>query len=465
MKTRRNLLLIVMTSALGVGGWLWQRGACKVSVTTTPDHAAWPEARPALDDWPWWRGPRGNGIAEGNPPVEWSLANAASNAGKNIAWRTAVPGRGHASPVVWGPCLCLLTADEAQQTVSLLCFDRATGAPSWSCEVQRGGLPKINQKNSHASATPACDGVQIYAPCVANGRLWVTAVTMAGQIAWKVDAGPYQSEEGYGASPVLHEGFVIVAADSAGSLADRLSGSAFVAALDRRTGQIAWRTKRPSKNSYGGPALGEVAGRKQLLLAGCKKITAYDPSTGKEVWDCPWGADRTAGTPTCDGNRFFLSATIWNNEIVCLRGAPDLAADVARLQWSVKQGAADVPSPLVVGDKLYVVNDGGVLTCISANEGRVHWKKRLRGNFSASPVAAAGRVYLTNEEGLTFVVSEQGKILAENSLPEPTFASPALCGDSVFLRTSAAVYCIQAHPDRPESNAVEHAKRDHPPRH
>lgn len=429
-------------TALGV---LWKGGAHAIAPPVSQDAAAWRAAVPSADDWPWWRGAQATGIGVGDPPVTWSLTDSLTGtAGENVAWRSEIPGRGHASPIVWGSQVFVATADESQQVVSLLSFDRRTGTRQWGCEVQRGDLPKIHQKNSQASATPACDGRQIYVPCVAHDRLWLTAVTLEGKVAWRTDTGPYRSNEGYASSPAIHESLVIVSADSRGPITDRLTGAAYVAAIDRRSGEVVWRVKRPALDSYGSPVVGRICGRDQLLLSGGRQIVSYDPLTGAELWKHDWPMDRTAGNPAFDQERIFVSATIWNAEIVCLRGDASLSETSSRLLWNLNKGVADVPVPLVLGDRLYILNDGGVFTGCNKADGRIEWKKRLKGSFSASPVAVAGRIYAANEDGITLVVdSQSGKILAENPLPEPILASPALAGRQIFIRTSVALYAIE----------------------
>lgn len=446
MRQRWIAILVVGAALLAVsGGVLWRRSARTIAASPPTANEAWAAPQPSATDWPWWRGGQSNGIATGNPPLKWSLSdNLTGTSGTNIAWRIPLPGRGHASPIVWRSQIFIATADESQQVISLLSIDRQNGRQNWSCEIQRGGLPKIHEKNSQASATPACDGRHVYIPYVADNRLWMTAVTMDGNIAWRTDAGPYRSNEGYASSPALHGSLVIVAADSKGAVLDRLGGAAFVAGLDCRSGEIVWRVKRPSLDSYGTPVVAQVCGRAQLLLSGGQHIVSYDPATGNELWKHEWPVDRSAGNPAFDQERVFVSATIWNAEIVCLRGEPSLPGDQSRQVWNLNKGVADVPVPLVLADRLFVLNDAGVLTCCSVADGKIHWKKRFKGPFSASPVSAAGRIYAANEEGRTFVIDpHSGDILSENQLPEPVFATPALAGQQIYIRTSEALYAIE----------------------
>ena len=435
-----GLLLIVTT---GIG--LWQRGAHEVTAPAVLGSEAWPAPQPAVDDWPWWRGSLGNGISQGNPPLRWSRTPTTSEINHdNIVWRTPLPGRGNSSPIVWGNRVLLTTADETSASLSLISFDRHTGEQQWNCELQRGDFPKIHAKNSHASATPACDGRHIYVPFVAADTLWMAAVTFDGNLAWRTNAGPYRSDEGFAASPALHESLVIVAADSRGPTLDRLTGSAFLAGLDRRTGDVVWRVKRPGLNSYGTPIIGKVAGRSQLLLSGGRYVASYDPLTGSPLWQHHWAIERTAGSPAFDNERVFASATIWNSGVVCLRGDGADDASAPRLQWKQEKSAADVPSPIVLGERLYVLTDGGILTCSATVNGHVQWKKRFHGDFSASPVATADRLYLANEEGVTFVVDgTSGNVLSENALLESIFATPAIGGDELLIRTDAALYSIR----------------------
>ena len=388
-------------------------------------------------DWPGWRGPAQNGVAEADPPVMWS-------GGEGTLWNVPVPGRGHASPCIWGDRIFLASADEETQVQSLLCFDRRTGESLWNTEVHRGGFMEKHDKNSHASATPVCDGIHVYVPFASRGELWVSALDLDGKLAWQTPAGPFESKWGYGSSPVVFESLVIVAGDNRGSRIDRVLGSSFIAALDRRTGTVVWRIKRINGDSYGSPIIGTVAGKPQLLMGGRECVAAYNPATGEQIWSCKWPVKRTAGSMAFGGDLVYASATHPEQQLLCIRA--DGAGDVTETHvvWREGKGAADIPSPLWLDNLFYLLTDNGILTCYQGETGKVLWKQRLGGNFAASLVAAHGRIYAASEEGSLFVIQAgpRYELLARNELGDGVLATPALCEDQIFIRTAHSLRCV-----------------------
>jgi outer membrane protein assembly factor BamB len=347
--------------------------------------------------------------------------------------------------VVRGDRVYLATADEEAGVQSLVCYDRAGGALRWQTPLHRGGLMARHDKNSHASATPACDGRRVYVPLVNAGALWLSAVDVDGGVAWQTRVGPYVSEWGYGSSPALYRGLVIVAGDNKGSKLGHVAGAcSYLAAVRAGTGEVVWRVRRPRAFSYGTPVVAEVSGRPQLLLAGAGAVTAYDPATGAELWHCNWPAGRTAGTMAFAPDRVFAAATFPQAELLCIRG--DGSGDVGdtHVAWRTARGAPDVPSPLYAGGRLYTVTDAGQAACLDARTGERLWQGRLGAAFSASPVLAAGRVYAASETGTTFVFAAgpRFELLARNALPDEFYASPAVAGGRLFLRGLQTLYCL-----------------------
>jgi hypothetical protein len=390
-------------------------------------------AKPSPGDWPWWRGPGGDGVSQDRAAVtEWGKA-------KNIVWKTAVPGRGHSSPVVWGDRVFLTTADDESQSQSVLAFDRGTGKPLWTTMAHKGGLMKKHGKNSHASATSACDGERVYSVFIHSGALHVTATNLDGKILWQSSAGAFRSEHGYGSSPVLHKSLVIVCGDN-------LSGC-FIAALDRATGKIVWKTPRNTTGrhgSYATPIVAKVAGRTQLLLHGMETVSSYDPDTGKLLWSCDGPTEVTACTVAFNDKLIFASGGYPDKEILAIR--PDGAGDVTKshVVWRSSKGVTYVPSPLYHDGHLYIVNDSGVASCFDAGTGEQLWQQRLEGAFSASPVLAGGNIYVTNEAGKTFVFKAGRKfeLVAQNDLGDGGFATLAIAGGQILLRTDHSLFCI-----------------------
>ena len=397
-------------------------------VQPSRDNQAFLQARP--NDWPWWRGPTLDGKSpDADPPLNWTEQ-------KNILWRTPLTGRGHASPVVYGDHIYLANADEVKKLLVLECFARADGRRLWTKVIHQGELMHRHTKNSHASATPACDGRRLYLVFITGDALWVTATDLAGNLLWQKEAGKFVSQHGYGSSPVLYGDMVIVAADNA--------GPGYLVALRRDTGDVVWRTPRSDSTSYSTPIVAQVAGRPQLLLSGIGQISSYDPATGERLWFAKGPTDVTACTMTHDNDLVFVTGGFPGKEIQAIRA--DGSGDVSETHvvWRTKTGVSYVPSPLVDRGLLYIVNDQGIATCFEATTGKVHWRKRLGGNFTSSPVLAAGKIYVSNEEGTTLVLraGTEFEQLAENKLPDGQFATPAIIGNRIYVRGTEFLYCV-----------------------
>ena len=450
----RNIAALLLCAVVAIL-FMSNTGVREIRRAHDPINFVLVDPQPGPDDWPCWRGIGGaNTAPDSNPPLRWSVS-------ENMAWQVPVPGRGHASPCVWGERIFVTTADDPRQTISLVCIDRDTGRSLWQSELHRGDLPKRHPKNSHASTTPACDGQHVYVTSAVNGSLWVTAVDFAGRIVWQRAAGPYESSWGYGSSPTTYKSLVIVAADNKGAHIDRLRGASHLAALHRQTGEIIWRIERPTGDSYGTPIVATVSGRDQLLLAGKGAVNSYDPATGELLWTCRWSAERPANTLAFDEEHVFASAKKPLGELLCIRadGRGDVTS--SHVVWREKQAASDVPSPVVHEGLLYSLGDDGILTCLDAATGKVMWKRRLGGNVSSSPLIAGGYLYCCNEEGVTFVVKlgGRGEVVAENTLGDGLFASPVLSGDRLYLRTLSTLHCIIAPGSAPLAERPEDAKR------
>lgn len=353
-----------------------------------------------------------------------------------MAWQTPVPGRGHSSPSLWGERIFVSTADEQAQTKSLLCFDRATGKQLWEKVLHQGRFMHTHGKNSQASATPACDGSRVIVPFMFGDAIWVSAVDLEGKLLWQVEAGPFRSQHGYGSSPAFYESLVIVSGDN--------PGSGFLAALDRASGKVVWRIERPTGGNYASPIVANVAGKPQLLIHGCERISSYDPATGKEIWHCDGPATVAACTIAHDGQQVFATGGYPQKEIICVKADGQGDVTGSHIVWRSKRGVSYVPSPLYHDGRLYVISDGGVLTVYKSDTGDVLTTKRLGGNFTASPVLAAGHLFLTDESGKTYVLTpgDEPEVVAESSLASGGFASPVMAGERIYLRTKNELVCL-----------------------
>lgn len=372
----------------------------------------------ADDDWPWWRGPSRNGAAhpDQNPPVEWSDT-------KNVAWKTPIPGRGHSSPTVIGRRVLLATADEQAQTQSVVCYDRDSGRQLWQTAVHHGGLMQKNAKSSSASSTVASDGQRAFINFANDGAVVVTALGLDGKQLWQTRLCDYRIHQGYGASPAVYQNLVIVAADSH-------AGGA-VAAFDRQTGAVVWKHNRPEEPNYPSPIILNIHGRDQVLMTGCNQILSLDPLSGKTLWETKGGTTECVTSTVTDGQRVFSSGGYPKNHLAAV-----LADGSGKIDWETKDRVY-VPSLLVKNGFLFGVLDAGVAVCWQCDTGRERWKKRLGGEFSASPTLVGETIYAASDNGETFVFRadpEKFEQLAVNKLGEQAMSSPTICGGRVYLR-------------------------------
>jgi outer membrane protein assembly factor BamB len=393
-----------------------------------------PAAR--AEDWPQFRGPGGQGhSAERGVPLEWSES-------RNVIWKTPVPGLGWSSPVVAGGRVWLTTAmDEPRRSdqVSLraLAFDVETGREVVNVEVFQIRGPLLNPKNSHASPTPIVEGDRVYVHFGMNGT---AALTTSGEIVWKTQL-PYASQHGSGGSPVLYGDLLIVSCDG--------HDAAYVVALDKRTGKIRWRTyrRRPFDQAYTTPLVIRVGDQDQIVSIGAYRAAAYDPESGKEIWRVGYPVEdgfSNVPQPVYGNGLIFITTGFQQPVLIAVR--PDGEGDVTKthIAWTLRRSVPYTPSPLLVGEELYLVSDIGIATCLDAKTGEIRWQQRLGGNFSASPVFADGRIYFLNEEGMTTVLApgKEFRRLATNSLDGWTFASMAISGGAIFLRSDSNLYRI-----------------------
>jgi outer membrane protein assembly factor BamB len=398
-------------------------------------------ATAAAEDWPQFRGPGGQGAWEGGPlPVEWGPT-------RNVAWKRELPGEGWSSPVVADGRVYLTSAvaapGEAGKDWSLqaLCLDAGSGSTLWKTEAFYVDAQKayVHGKNSHASPTPLVEGGRLY---VHFGPHGTACLNLSGKVLWRSTAVKYNPVHGPGGSPILVDDALIFSCDG--------GDEAFVAALDRNTGNLLWKTPRsvdaPKKFSFSTPLLIEVHGRKEVVSAGSGMVGAYDPKTGAEIWRVRHNGYSVVPCPVYAHGLVLLSSGYDAPQFLAIR--PDGTGDVTdtHVAWRTAKGAPLTPSPLVVGDELYLVADGGVVSCLDARTGRPHWQHRVEGHYSASPVYADGKIYVQSEEG-TGTVLRAGKEFGEvarNPLDERSLASYAAAKGALFIRTAKHLYRIES---------------------
>lgn len=375
----------------------------------------------AKNDWPWWRGPLRNGVADQVAvPVTFSETD-------HVIWKTRVPGRGHSSPTVVGNRVFLTTATTADQIHEVLAFDRTTGKPLWRKEVNRGGFPAKNHpKNTEATATLACDGERLFAAFYHHDKVVAVTLNFAGEVVWEKEVcrfRPKTYEYGYAPSPVLYQNTVLIAAE--------YDGESFITALDRQSGDRVWQAPRPTMITFSTPMIAHVAGKDQLLISGAQKVSAYNPATGKPLWSVDGTTFATCGTMVWDGEIVFASGGYPKAETLAVK-----ADGSGEVLWRNNQKCYE-QSMLAHEGYLYALTDNGVMFCWRGTDGKEMWKERLKGPVSASPVLANGNLYWANELGTLYVVRanpEQFEKVAENQIGSDSFPSPAVCGGQIFLR-------------------------------
>jgi outer membrane protein assembly factor BamB len=393
------------------------------------------------ENWPEFRGPTGQGIsAETKLPVEW-------DATKNVTWKIDVPGKGWSSPVVVDGKIYLTSAvsagTEAKSDLDLeaLCIDAHSGKVLWETKVflQDGKKsPNIHSKNSHASPTPIVSGKRLY---VHFGHKGTACLDLDGKIVWTNTEITYAPVHGNGGSPILVDNLLIFSCDG--------PDMQMVVALETEGGKVRWKTDRKStagkKFSFQTPLVITVKDQKQVISAGSDVVAAYDPADGKEIWRLRYSGYSVIPRAVFGKGLVFLSTSYDSPTLLAIR--PDGTGDVTdtNLEWSTRTGAPNTPSPLFVGDELYTVSDGGVLTCFEATTGKVHWSEKLNAHFSASPMFAAGKIYLQSEEGVGFVLPA-GKEFhkpTQNDLGERSLASYAAADGALFIRTEKHLFRIE----------------------
>ncbi len=432
----------------------------------------------AAQNWPQFRGTNAGGVAEGaRPPVSWNAKET-----KNVRWQTEIPGFSHASPIVWERSIFVVTAvhadgepalrtglygdldtteQEGEISWRLYALDRESGRVLWQREVFQGKSPVHRHlKGTHANSTPATDGKRVVVLFGSIGRL--AAFDLAGTPLWKVDLGPIDTgwfynpvyQWGHASSPIIRQDRVIVQVDRA--------EDAFLAAFDAATGKELWRTARPPISSWGTPTVLEGPQGPEIVTDGSKGVRGYDPATGQELWTLAPTAELTVATPVVGHGLVYISNGYRPVQPVYAirpggRGDISLAQGATSNQhvaWSHPKGGTYIPTPIVIGDHLCTLANDGRLTCYDAKSGeRVH-ERRLGGGrvaFSASPVAADGRLYLASEDGDVYVLAAGGEyeLLATSSLGEPIMATPAISGDTLLVRTRSHLFALQEQRPQP----------------
>jgi outer membrane protein assembly factor BamB len=419
-------------------------------------------------NWPSFRGTDGSGVADGqHPPLSWDVEKSV-----HLRWKTPIPGLGHSCPVVWGDRVIVSTAisgdpnpkvrtgnygdvasvdDSTKHSWQLFCLDRDSGKVLWS-RTAFEGVPKIKRhlKGSQANCTPATDGQRIV---VCFGSEGLYCYDFAGKLLWQRDLSTLDSswkmddeyQWGFGSSPILHEGLVILQCD--------LSKDSFVAAYRLEDGSRVWSTPRDEVPSWSSPIIWRSSRGVQLVTNASQFARGYDPATGKELWRLAKKSEATIPTPVASRDLLYISSG--NRPIqpifairASAMGDISLKADEDRndhIAWSRMRGGPYMPSPILYGKYLYTCSNAGILTCYEAETGKEIYKERLGGvSYTASPLAADGKLYFTSEQGEVRIVKagRQFELLAINEIGDVCLATPAISAGTLYVRSQHYLFAL-----------------------
>jgi len=414
----------------------------------------------ADDDWSRWRGPENNGMARGDVPTEWSDT-------KNVAWKVAIPGRGHSSPVIWGNKLFVTTAVPLRDVESrasggrsgggagggaglgkeysfrLLCLDRNTGKILWEREATKS-VPHEGyhgRYGSFASNTPVTDGKHVVAFFGSRG---IYVYDLEGKLAWEKKFGPMEMRLGFGegVAPTLDGNALYLKFDQ--------EKGSHLLVLDKASGKELWRVDRDEVSSWSQPFIVTHDGRKQVVVSASSKVRSYDAATGKLLWESAGLGTNVIPAPvTQDGIVYVMSGHREPNLLAIRLGREgDLTGSDAIL-WKNDRGNSYTPSPVLHDGKLYMLTDNGMLSCLNAKTGEPYYRQQRLPkpyNFKASPVGVNGKLYLASEEGDVIIVKmgEKYEVLAINEMPDQMFiATPAVAEGNLYLRSQNTLYCIR----------------------
>jgi outer membrane protein assembly factor BamB len=453
-----------MTRRLGVGGWGLGIAA---GLLWLP-----PSGGSLYAQWPQWRGPGGHGLStEKNLPTEWSAATPEKPA-VNIKWKTEIPGRGHSSPIVTGNLIFVTTSIkgkevpgrkaqehlkfdytpgyvhpdavdiEFEHALKVYAVDAKTGKIAWDRTAYDGVMfDDRHRKNTFASPTMVTDGERAYASFESAG---VYAYDLKGNLVWRKNLGGIiKAGLGPGTSPILYENLLVLQCDQ------EMGSGSYIVALDKRTGDEVWRAERTTRRSWATPLVVNTGARDELIASGAEMVTSYDPATGKELWRANGTQSHPIPSPVATKGLVFLTAGSQAKVVMAMKpgGTGDLKDSKELLMWRYNKGAAYVPSPIAIGDYLYLLSDAGLMTCLDALTGERKYeggRVPVPGTFFASPVAFEDKILLTSEDGDSFIVKAGPvhEVLRTNSVGEPVYTSPAIANGTIYIRGERHLFAI-----------------------
>jgi outer membrane protein assembly factor BamB len=386
------------------------------------------------ENWARFRGPNGTGVsADKQIPVQWTK--------KNVLWKTALPGAGNSSAVIWGKRLFLQAATDKDRL--LLCLSVTNGKELWRRSMA-GDITQKHPKNSFASSTPATDGKQVYVMFWDGSKTFLSAYDFDGKLVWRRDLGSFKSQHGPGVSPIVFQDKVV--------LPDDQDGSSVLIAVEAKTGKPAWKAKRTAfRACYSTPFVLEPdSAHPELIVTSTAGITSYNPQNGKEYWYWTWHftgmALRTVASAVSGQGIIFAGSGDGSGErnMVAVKASGKGDVTKTNLVWQRKRDFPYVPSMLTRGDHLYCVNDHGIARCHVAKTGETVWTTRLTDAVTASPLLIDGKIYACSEKGDVYVFPAAAtfKLLAKNPLGERILATPAVADNRLFIRGENHLFCI-----------------------
>ena len=382
-------------------------------------------------NWDRFRGPNGAGQSDdAGIPTKWEPAN--------FLWKQPLSNIGHSSPVIWDKQLFLTSGDSKTGAQIVSAYDTQTGKPLWEKHFDAGSY-HMNGLNSYASSTPALDAEFIYLLWLKDGRVTLTALTHDGDEIWHRDVGPFEEKHGYGESPVVVDDLVYVASDS--------EGESSIVAFDRRTGDVRWHVSRESgTTSFSTPCLLDPSAKEKLLLtlSTASGLTALNAKTGKVVWQGLKDGitQRCVASPIVADGMVFVSSGQGGMGKSLIAAKPE--GDAVKEVYHLEKGVPQVPTPVVAGDLLFLVQDRGTISCFDLATGKQNFRQRLGGDFHSSPVRIGSRIFCVARNGDVVVLAADRKYeeLARNSLNETCHATPAVAGGRLYLRTESSLICV-----------------------
>jgi outer membrane protein assembly factor BamB len=385
------------------------------------------------ENWDRFRGPNGSGQSDDTGiPTKWEAAN--------FLWKQPLSNIGHSSPVIWDDRLYLTSGDAKSGAQIISAYNAKSGKPLWEKRFDAGSY-HINDLNSYASSTPSLDADCVYVLWFKEGRVMLAALTHDGTEAWHQDVGSWQEKHGFGESPVVVDDLVYVANDS--------EGESSVVALDRKTGEVRWRSPRESgTTSFSTPCLLEPSAKEKVLvtLSTASGLTALNAKTGQVIWQGLKDqiTQRCVASPIVAGGMVLVSSGQGGMGKSLVAAKPE--GNAVKELYHLEKGVPQVPTPVVAGDLLFVVQDRGTISCFDLATGKQNFRQRLGGDFHSSPIRIGNRIFCTARNGEVIVVAADRKyeVLARNSLNEPCHATPAVANGRLYMRTESSLMCIGA---------------------